>query len=321
MEFSFAAFVTGAVPDGARAAFALGDGRVVWETGESVAAHDGAILRAAPHPSGKGVVTGGDDGRVVWSQPGSSTELAAAKGGWIDALATSSESGLIAFVSGRRVTVLSAADPAFERRFDHPASVADLAFDPKGRRLAAATYGGVALWYARIADQKPVMLRWAGSHTRALFSPDGRFVVSAMGEPALHVWRVADGRDGRMAGGYDAKVRDLVFAQGGDWLATSGTEKAILWPFMGRDGPLGKEPLELMLEAEGVVVRVAAREDDLVVGLVDGRVAWMDLDTDAQAVVKPAKGAPISALATMADGRIAWGDEAGGAGVLARPAP
>ena len=39
-------------------------------------------------------------------------------------------------------------------------TLADLAFDPKGKSLAAATYGGIALWYARVAEQKPQTLKW-----------------------------------------------------------------------------------------------------------------------------------------------------------------
>ena len=47
MTFSFDAYVTAALFDRAgRAAFALGDGTVRFEGGETVEAHDGAILSA-----------------------------------------------------------------------------------------------------------------------------------------------------------------------------------------------------------------------------------------------------------------------------------
>jgi WD40 repeat protein len=268
------------------------------------------------HPSGDGVITGGDDGRLVWSRPGTATLLAEVKMGWIDALAVSAESGLIAFGSGKIVTALSASEAGFTRRFVHPASVSDLAFDAKGRRLAAATYGGVALWYARIADQQPVMLRWAGPHARVVFSPDGRFVVSALQEPALHVWRLADGKEGRMEGAYQTKVQSLAFAQGGDWLASSGSERAVLWPFIGKDGPMGRQALEMSLAERGAITRAAAKGNDLILGLDSGKILALNLDTDRQLRAKAQSGPPISALAILPDGQIAWGDEAGGAGVL-----
>jgi hypothetical protein len=76
MIFSFDAFVTDALFDrSGRAAFALGDGTVRLQTEDgfvTVEAHGGpmggAVLAAAVHPSGVGIVTGGDDGRVVWSR-------------------------------------------------------------------------------------------------------------------------------------------------------------------------------------------------------------------------------------------------------------
>src|SRR5215217_5308786 len=132
MTFEFDAFVTAALFGKHGAAFALGDGTVRFEGGESVAAHDGAVLSAALHPSGEGIVTGGDDGRVVWSRPAGAQEIAAVKGRWIDCVAASKASGLIAFGAGKELHVRDVADPAFARVFTHEKSVADVAFDPKG---------------------------------------------------------------------------------------------------------------------------------------------------------------------------------------------
>ena len=203
----FDAYVTAVSFDGAgQAVFALGDGTVRFEAGGSVQAHQGAVLAAAPHPSGEGLVTGGDDGRAVWSRASGVEEIASLPGRWIDAVAASAASGLIAFAVGREAHVRDAADATFSRIFPHEKSVTDLAFEPKGRRLAAATYGGVWLWYARIEAQKPAKLAWAGSHVACAWSPDGKFLISAMQENQLHGWRVADEKNMRM-GGYPAKPK------------------------------------------------------------------------------------------------------------------
>lgn len=222
MKQAFDAYVTAALFDKTgQALFALGDGTVRTDAGATLAAHDGAVLCACAHPSGEGVVTGGDDGRLAWSRAGGVAELAALTGKWIDAVAASPASGLIAFAAGREAHIRDAADAAFARIFAHDKSVADLAFDPKGRRLAAATYGGAVLWYARIAEQNPVKLNWAGSHIAVAFSPDGRFLMSSMQENQLHGWRLNDAKDLRM-GGYPAKVKSLVFMAKGMLMATSG---------------------------------------------------------------------------------------------------
>jgi len=313
MTFAFDAYVTAVLFDSGEAAFALGDGRVRWEGGASVEAHDGAVLCAAAHPSGEGLVTGGDDGRVVWSRRSGATELARVPGRWIEAVAAAPDSGLVAYAAGREARTLDVADPAFERVFVHEATVADLAFDPRGRRLAAATYGGAALWYARIADQKPVMLRWAGSHVALVFSPDGRFLISAMQENALHGWRLSDAKDMRM-GGYPAKIKSLIFLEDGHWLATSGANGAVLWPFVGANGPMGKQAAEVGFDETALVARVAGVGSTLAAGLDDGRVWTADLKTQAIRTLKADKGPPITALAATSD-RVAWGDEDGGAGV------
>src|SRR4029077_17729027 len=99
----------------------------------------------------------------------------------------------------REVHVRDIADPGFARIFAHERSVADLSFEPKGRRLAAATYGGGWLWYARIEAQKPAKLAWAGSHVACVWSPDGKFLISAMQENQLHGWRDADEKNMAMA--------------------------------------------------------------------------------------------------------------------------
>lgn len=319
MSQTFDAFVTRTLFDRAgNAAFALGDGTVRFASGEVVAAHKGAVLCATLHPGGEGVLTGGDDGAVVWSRPGSRQDLAKVPGRWIDALDASAESRLIAFGAGRELHVRDAAEPEFSRVFLHEKSVADLAFDPRGRRIAAATYGGAWLWYARIAEQKAQILKWAGSHVGLAWSPDGKFLMSAMQENQLHGWRVADDKNLKM-GGYPAKVKSMAFLAKGSMFATAGANGAVIWPFAGPAGPLGKQAAEIGYDESAMVVRVAATPlgNRVAAGLDDGRVWVCDLTDQKTNLHKAEKGPPISALALTADGkRLAWGDEEGGAGVI-----
>jgi WD40 repeat protein len=321
MSLAFDAYVTSAHFDAdGQAAFALGDGRIVWEDGAVRPAHDGAVLAAVRHPTGPGLITGGDDGRLVWSRRDGSEVLAEAKGRWIDCVTAAPGASLVAFGAGREARVIDLANPAFARAFPHERSVADVALDGRARRLAVATYGGAALWYARIAEQQPVFLKWAGSHIGVLFSPDGRFLMSSMQENALHGWRLSDARDMRM-GGYPAKVRSFTFLSGGRMLATAGAPGVVVWPFAGNDGPMGRQAMEIGFDETSLVTRVAAEPDGarLVAGLADGRVWACDVSGGQRGEVRVETGAPISALALGPGGRIAWGDEDGGAGVAPFP--
>lgn len=317
--YSFDAPVTSALFDASgQAAFALGDGTVRFGDTSVAEVHEGAVLSAVVHPSGRGIITGGDDGKVIWSTPDQSQELADARGKWIDAVAASAVSGLIAFSSGKTVTVLDQADPHFRRDFVHERSVADIAFEPKGRKLACATYNGATVWFARIESQKPVTLKWAGSHTRVLWSPDGEFLISAMQENQLHGWRMKNATDLRM-GGYPTKIRDMAFLDNGKLMATSGSHGAVVWPFVGSNGPMGKEAAELGHDESSFVVRVAATPSGqmLAGGASDGRVWALNVRTGPHRWIKAEKGAVITALAITADGsRLAWGDEDGEAGVV-----
>lgn len=316
MTYNFDAYVTAIEFTREGWAAALGDGTVRFEHGANLAAHDGAILCACVHPSGAGLLTGGDDGRVVWSRAdGGVIEIGQVKGRWIDAIAASEASGLIAFAAGRELHVRDVAEPAFARTFSHDRSVAAVAFDPKGRRIAVATYNGAAFWYARIADQKAAFLKWAGSHIAVAFSPDGKFLVSSMQENQLHGWRLADAKDMRM-GGYPAKVKSLDFLARGAALVTSGAQGAVVWPFGGPGGPMGKEASEIGFDQSAMVVRVAGAKTRpfIAAGLDDGRVWTADLTARGVQWVKAEKGPAISALAMEGD-RVAWGDEEGGAGV------
>ncbi len=319
MPYAFDAYVTDVRFDrSGAAAFALGDGTVRWDDGSVVQVHDGAVLCACDHPSGEGVITGGDDGRLAWSRPSGTQVLAELKGRWIDAVASSAASGLIAFAAGREAHLRDVADPAFANVLVHERAAAGLAFEPKGRRLAVASYGGAALWYGRIKEQKPQWLKWAGSHLAVVFSPDGRFLVSAMQENDLHGWRIADGTDMRM-GGYPSKVRSVVFLDRGRLMATSGAAGAVIWPFVGGNGPMGKQAAEVGYQEGSQVARVAASPQAswLAAGLDDGRIWRAELTGSGVDMLKAEKGPPITALAVSpAADRLAWGDEEGGAGTI-----
>ncbi len=311
--------ITAAAFLGAAPALALGDGCILLGISGAetrVVAHpDAAVLVAAR--AGKTLVTGGDDGRVVLtSADGTTDEIAHEKGKWIDALCAR-EDGTIAWSVGKEVRARDAKGAI--KTFSAPSTVRGITFLPKGYRIAIAHYNGATLWFPN-ASAAPETLEWKGSHLDITISPDGRFLVTSMQENALHGWRIADRKDMRMSG-YPAKTRSLSWSFDGHWLATSGAEAAILWPFKDKDGPMQKAPQELgVRRAKVTMVACHPKAPVVAQGYDDGCVLLCRLTDGAEILVRPSAAAPITALAWDSPGqRLLFGDHAGHAGLLAVP--
>ena len=161
----------------------------------------------------------------------------------------------------------------------------------------------MTLWFPNMAA-KPEFLEWAGSHLGVIFSPDNKFLVTAMHEPALHGWRLADNRHMRMSG-YPGRVRSMSWSAGGKGLATSGADTVIVWPFASKDGPMGKEPAMLApLQARVSAVACHPKQDIMAAGYSDGTVLMVRLEDGAEILVRRNGGAPVSALAWNAKGTL-----------------
>jgi WD40 repeat protein len=310
--------VAGAFVEGAPA-LALADGAVLIggpEEQKRVLAHpDAAMLTAIS--DGKTLLTGGDDGRVVAVQAdGGLEQIADEKGRWIDALALRGKAR--AWSAGKQVRARDEAGTV--HAWSAPTTVRGLAFQPKGFRLAATHYNGATLWFPKV-EGAPQTLEWKGAHLDVTFSPDGRFLVTSMQENALHGWRLQDSRNMRMTG-YPAKTRSLSWSHDGQWLATSGADAAVVWPFKDKDGPMGKAPRECGVR-EARVTRVAFHPKALVVaiGYADGLVLLCRLADAAEILARRPGDGAVSALAWDATGsRLLFGLESGAAGLLALPA-
>lgn len=303
-------------------AFALADGVVVvqgvGDERRALAHPDAAILCATS--DGARFVTGGDDGRVVVTGLDGATQEIANETGWIDALAARPD-GALAWSSGRAVRARDAKGEV--KSWSAPSTVRGLAFLPKGYRLAAAHYNGASLWFPNIAGE-PEALVWKGSHLDCVVSPDGKYVVSSMQENALHGWRLTDKKDMRMTG-YPSKTRSFSWSHDGLWLATSGAEAAIIWPFAGKDGPMGKAPRECGVRPARVTA-VAFHPSALIVaiGYADGWVMLARLTDAAELLVRaPPRDLNARAITTMCwdrDGkRLSFGADDGAAGLLSLP--
>ncbi len=320
------AFVVAAAFDrtGRACAFALGDGTLAIVSRADLAAwpvvevHDGAVLSLAADAR-PGFVSGGDDGKLRRvGLDGAVQDVAAFGSRWVEQVAgfADAKSGLLACAVGRTAHVYDAAGQRL-KSFEHPSTVTGLAFDAKGKRLAASHYNGATLWFVAAKTDSPRKLEWKGSHTGITVHPAGDAVVTAMQENSLHGWRLSDGQHMRMSG-YPGKTASMSFSRNGKWLATSGAESVVLWPFHG-GGPMGKAPTELA-GGDGVLctcVAFSPQHDAVAAGFSDGLVCLADVNTRRiLPVCGPGRG-PVSALAWNPDSSLlALGTETGFAALV-----
>ena len=278
-----------------------------------VAVHAGGILSAAA--DGERVITGGDDGKVAATDAAGESRTVATDGKhrWIDHVAAGPD-GAVAWSAGKRA--FAATGKGEPRMLEVASTVGGLAFAPKGLRLAVAHYHGVTLWFPNVQAQ-PERLEWKGSHHDVAFSPDGRFLVTAMQEPALHGWRLVDSKHMRMTG-YPVRVRSFGWTAGGKWLATSGSDQLVLWPFQSKDGPMGKTPkMFAAFAVRATTIACHPKQEVVAVGYADGTVLFVRVDDGAEVLARKPAGAPVTALAWDAGGNLlAFGTEDGEAGVV-----
>ena len=114
-------------------------------------------------------------------------------------------------------------------------------------------------------------------------------------------------------------MKSLSWSPKGRWLASAGAPAAIVWPFQGKDGPMGKAPLELGTRGNTQVTAVACHpaDDFVAIGYADGMVLAARIADQKEVLLRrPGKGA-ISAMGwDRAGRRVVFGSEEGDCGVI-----
>jgi WD40 repeat protein len=249
-----------------------------------------------------GVLVGTDSGSVVAVTPDGATSVCVfSDGGWAEKVAVD-PSGRTACSLGKRVIVLDGSGATLVEYDDHPSTVTGLAFSADGTLLACSHYGGITLWQTN--GGAPERLSWHGSHTAVTWSPDGRFIVSAMQENELHSWRMPERKSLRMSG-YPAKIRSMSWTSDSRFLAVSGADTVTSWDFTG-NGPSGRAPEEFGYVFNCVVTQVAAHPKTHVVagGYNDGTVLIGHVTKGDAIIARGGDGAPITQLLWTPDGEM-----------------
>ena len=299
---------------------AMGDGSlVVLPTDDAgidpkiMKAHEGVSLEIAADADAHAFLSGGDDGRVYIIDPevASPTLLAEEKGKWIDHVASGCE-GHRAYASGKNLYRLSEEGEPLAAPSVLPSSIGGLSFSPNGKQLAVSHYNGVSLFWSHAPQTEAECLVWKGSHLNLGWTPDGKILLSALQDHALHGWKLGPALHTQEAGnemhmqGYDTKIQSLSFTADKKYLVTSGAQQIICWPFFD-GGPWEKAPTMLGGTEARYVTQVAPHPKDPLVaaGYDDGMVILAPFDGRMEIMIYPpvaAQGAAIKGLVWNKEG-------------------
>jgi WD40 repeat protein len=191
---------------------------------------------------GKLLASSGQDGKVRLWDALAGTEVAALDGGstWVEQLAWHPQGHLLASGAGKKLRLFSDMGELIRTYPDQAASIAAIAWLPKGKEFVTGCYGGVSFW----SPESDALLRrfeWKGSIVALAVSPDGRFIAGGAQDASVHFWYTKTGKDLEMTG-YPQKVRELSWDSSSRFLATGGGEMVTIWDCSGK-GPAGSKPI------------------------------------------------------------------------------
>ncbi|KAF8833617.1 WD40 repeat-like protein [Paxillus ammoniavirescens] len=160
--------------------------------------HTGAILSVAFLPDGEQVISGSHDGSVrAWRVLGNGDEggTVTKEGGWVHAVATSSDGRWVA--GGTRMTITIWNATTYEKVVElegHTDTVTWLAFSPDSVRVASGSRDGtVVVWSATTGEQ---LVGPLGGHAGwvwcVAFSPDGNKIASSDWD-VIQIWNSHSG--------------------------------------------------------------------------------------------------------------------------------
>ena len=302
----------------ATAAFALGDGHIHIVSGEArhtIKAHVGTVPVIKPYGD-DGFLSLSDDGTLQKiAADGSHTLFADFKGAWTEHMDVH-KNGSVAVAVGKHVHLWTKEGGEPRIIGPHGGTVNDICFAPDGMGLAAAHRDAVTLWAWPHFEPQSMVLPWKGAHLAVTVSADKRWIVTAMQESALHLWNVALKRDYQMRG-YWTKPTKMAWSADRKWLATSGAEAVVLWPF-DKMGPDGREPVQLGWSNSTLVTAVAAHPEAPVIaaGFGDGAVVMLDIHHKKAFSASAPSGHEVSALGFSPDGDSLLAGTANGGGVI-----
>lgn len=267
-------------------------------------AHGPGALKASWSASGKYLASCGQDGKAQIYDGLSFSRLASLEHGsvWVEHLCWHSKEDIFLTAAGKDLTLWSADGSLMQRFSKHPATIADVMWNPAAFDFfATSTYSGVRLWNLKDSEAKR-FLEWKGSLLNIAYSPNGKILAAGCQDGAAHVWLLPSGNDLFM-NGYPTKVRELSWDKTSRYLATGGGTEVIVWNFAGK-GPSGSKPQVLPGHESFIsVLGFAPQGLKLASGGLDGNVFIWDIGKPNAPVLAGNCDSEVTGFAWRLDGQ------------------
>lgn len=265
---------------------------------------DSPLLALVATP--EGFATASESGDIHLTEAtGESRLLATTKSMFLEHLAYYPKKRQLLAATGKTVTVINPDGSTFALPHKLPSTVAGLAVSPIGPRLAVAHYGGATILALDTPKNPPRLLPWKGSHLGLTYSPDGKWLISAMQEQAIHLWRLSDSLDLQMRG-YPSKITQFSWDNTGTVLATNGGGGVPLWDFSTPKGPAGTQARVLADSgAQNTLVTAVAMHPKgpfCAIGYSDGLTLITQTVEDRAVLLHHPTEKPVSHVAWSPDG-------------------
>ncbi|MDO9454415.1 MAG: hypothetical protein Q7J29_16360 [Stagnimonas sp.] len=281
-------------------------------------AHAGGVLALAF--GRQQLASAGQDGHARLWDARSGAAIAALPGGsgWVSHLQWTPDGKRLATAAGKTATLWNEQGSVLQK-WSASAGINGLAFNAVGGLLAATAGAEVLLWRAADGGLDRT-LKWVSTLINAHWSPDGKVLAAGSIDKSVHFWRAGAWLDSKM-GGYQKKPQALAWSADSKFLATTGEDAIIVWPFAGK-GPEGSKPMQLLHHLRAPEVLAAHPKKPLLLsGSPDKTLVLWDLKAGEAPQGFATLSTAISALAfhptlplafaTDADGQLAayWTDQ------------